>query len=284
MGKTLLTPPLPEAGAAAPLVDVTGDGRPDMVIREADRLYVYPHNGSTTSNPWTSRYDTGTVGWNNASKLLLADVTGDGRPDIVSVRTDTPDPSSLWVYPHNGATGTAAGWNAPYYTGLFGWNIANWLALVDVTGDGRPDMVARLDDGGLWMYPHNGQTGTAASWTDRRLAGVAWSGATGLLVGNVTGRGRPDLVVRESTGALTVLPAGDSTGPVPAPFSAGTGWNLADVMLLADVTGTGRPDIVVRDASGNLWVYPHNGSATANPWTTRFGAGGGWNVASAMML
>ena len=271
-----------EAGSAttaqaAPAVDVTGDGRADMVIREAGRLYVYPHNGSTTANPWTTRYDTGTTGWDTARVLLLADATGDGRPDIITIRTD----QTLWVYPHNGSSGTAANWGTPYATGLTGWDIADWIGVGDLTGDGRPDLVARhRADGSLWVYPHNGSGGTSASWAGLYSVGVNWNGATALLLGDVTGDGRTDLVARDAAGNLVIHATGSG-----AQISGGSGWNLAGVLLLQDVTGDGRPEITIRDSAGAAWVYRHNGSATSNPWTqTRYAGGTGWNIASAMLL
>lgn len=262
---------------AGPVADVTGDGRADVVIRQAGRLYVYPHGGATTSNPWTaSRYDTGTSGWDIARVMLLSDATGDGRPDIVTVRTD----ETLWVYPHNGGTGTAANWTAPYATGITGWNIADWIGMGDLTGDGRPDIAARYRDGSMWVYPHNGATGANANWLGAYSIGVNWNSATALLLGDVNGDGRTDLVARDAGGNLTVHGTGSG-----ARIASGTGWNLANVLLLQDVTGDGRPEITVRDSDGALWVYPHNGATGSNPWTqARFTAGTGWNIASAMMF
>ncbi|MET7281190.1 hypothetical protein ABZS29_23335 [Kribbella sp. NPDC005582] len=104
--------------------------------------------------------------------------------------------------------------------------------------------------------------------------------ATALLVGDVTGDGRADLVARDGSGNLTIHVT--ATG---AQIGAGSGWGLANVMLLQDVTGDGRLDMTVRDSSGAVWVYPHNGATDSNPWTlTRYSAGGGWQDASLMAL
>ncbi|MFC9692486.1 FG-GAP repeat domain-containing protein [Kribbella sp. NPDC056951] len=258
------------------MIDVTGDGKADMVIRRNGRLIVYPHNGQSASNPWTTSYDTNTTGWDIARVIFLADATGTGKADLVMVRND----QTLHVYPHNGLSGNAAGWNSPYSTGLTGWDIADWIGMGDLTGDGKPDLVSRRRDGSMWTYPHNGKSGTAANWTGPFSVGVNWNSTTALLVGDVTGDGRADLVARDGSGNLTVHVT--ATG---AQIAAGSGWGLANVMLLQDVTGDGRLDITVRDSSGAAGVYPHSGATTSNPWSSgRYAAGGGWQEATLMAL
>ena len=51
--------------------DVYGTGQPDLVLRDGDgSLWIYPDNGSTSGNPWTSRTAAGT-GWQYADAILV---------------------------------------------------------------------------------------------------------------------------------------------------------------------------------------------------------------------
>jgi hypothetical protein len=159
--------------------DVTGDDRPDVITREADgRMWLYPHNGATTSVPYTTRSVIG-AGWQGISTLLLADVTQDGRLDVVARDAD----GFLWVYPPPAAL---RAWNfsaradGPYDAGG-GWERYNPLVLADVNGDGRPDVVGRDSTGKLWFHLHNGAAAGTNPWPTRVSAGDWWGGYTALL-------------------------------------------------------------------------------------------------------
>lgn len=264
------------------LGDVNGDTFPDIVVRDgAGALWIYPHNGSTTQNPYTSRSAAGT-GWPVGQQVLLADATGDGHPDLIA-RTD----DRLVIHPHSGATSGDIWSGAPIEAGS-GWDFANTVITGDVTGDGRPDLLARVHHGDLWIYPNDGET----PWVQRFSAGVRWTYEDQLLLGDVTGDGKPDLVAREpkaANGTLWLYPGTGSTDSDPwtAPRTfAGTGWNLATALALGDLTGDGRPDVLLRDRGGELWVYPHNGrTGPGNPWTVqRRWVGSGWSTARELRL
>ncbi|WP_158564294.1 FG-GAP repeat domain-containing protein [Jiangella anatolica] len=309
--------------------DATGDGRPDVVIRDAaNALWVYPHNGTTAlTNPYTvARYAAGTgwdaadtllagdvdgdgrddvlgrahagelwvyptgaaggpwsqrfaagSGWAFENALLLGDITGDGRPDLLA-RDRAADNGTLWIYPNTGATSSNP-WTAPRYFGGTGWNTVTELILGDLTGDGRPDLLARDRRGELWIYPHGGAT-SSYPWTEgRRWAGSGWSTALTLKLADVDGDARPDLVDHERDGTLWIYATNGA-----APIRVGGDWSDTDVLATGDVTGDGRPDLVSRDAAGDLWLHPHDGATTSDPWTTRRPAGPGFAWASALLL
>lgn len=269
------------------MADVNGDGHRDMVVRDhGGVLWVYPHSGVRNGNPFTVPRYAGGTGWNIADALGIGDATGDGRPDMLA-RTATGD---LWIYPHDGRTDSANPWTLPRRSAGGGWDFANALVLVDVSGDGRLDILARVHAGDMWVYPNNGST-TGSPWTARFSAGTRWRFENQLLLGDVTGDGRPDMLARDpgvADGTLWVYPHDGSTAGDPWTLPrelADTGWNLATAMMLGDITGDGWADIVARDRNGDLWVYPHDGSSTGRRWTIARGwAGAGWNTATALAL
>ncbi|MFF8451717.1 FG-GAP-like repeat-containing protein [Streptomyces leeuwenhoekii] len=165
--------------------DFSGDGREDVIAREAStgKLWLYPGTGTGSVG---ARKLIGTGGWNAMSRITaVGDLSGDGRSDLTAVEKAT---GKLWLYP-----GTSAGTlGARKLLGTGGWNAMNALAGVgDMNSDGRPDLYAReASTGKLWLYP--GRTGAVGS---RVLVGTGgWNAMDDLIaVGDFSGDGRPDL-------------------------------------------------------------------------------------------
>ncbi len=252
--------------------DVSGDGKPDLLTRvHGGDLWVYPNDGST---PWVSRFAAGSR-WAFENQLLLGDVNLDGKPDLVT-RDPAVSDGALWVYPGDGATDRDP-WTGPRVLAGTGWNLATAMVLGDLTGDGRPDVLARDRAGDLWIYPHNGGT-DANPWTGSRVwAGTGWNTAARIALADVDGDGRQDLVDLEQDGTLWVYVTGGG------PTRIAGDWSGVAVLATGDVDGDGRPDLVTRDTAGALWVHPHSGAAQ-NPWLSAQAAGTGWSFASAILL
>ncbi|GII92333.1 FG-GAP repeat domain-containing protein [Sinosporangium siamense] len=272
------------------LADVTGDGRADVIARDpavsSGTLWLYPHDGSNAANPWPSRIAAGT-GWNSLDKVAVADVTGDGKPDLVA-RNPSVGGGTLYVYPGNGATAANPWTRSPIWSGS-GWNLAQTLSVGDVTGDNRPEIVARNGEGAVLVYPHNGATSTNF-WTSIVFGSTGgWNTSDRLSMADVTGDGRPDLIARDTSGSLWVHPwqsgtAGAMWSPT-ARFAAGTGFNYAFDVMTGDVNGDGKLELVTQVArNSELWLFPHDGSATGNPWPARTAAGTDWGSASQVYL
>ncbi|MEO7060967.1 MAG: GH25 family lysozyme [Lapillicoccus sp.] len=192
--------------------DVTGDGRPDLVARTASgTLYLYAGNG-------TGGYTgTGTIvgaGWNAYRDLLTpGDLNRDGRADLLA---RTPD-GDLVFFAGNGNGTFAAG----RVVGHGGWSMFQDLITPgDVTGDGRPDLLARTASGSLYLYAGDG-TGVLDY---RGVIGTGFNRySTVLSSGDLTGDGKADLVARTPANVNTIF-VGNGLGAFTASTSFVAPW------------------------------------------------------------
>jgi hypothetical protein len=263
------------------LGDVTGDGHPDIVTRDdAGNIWIYPHSGVTTGNPWTAAPISAGGGWSFANAFLLGDINGDGKADLLARVAG----GQLSLYPNNG---TANPWTSSISAGT-GWDAFDQLLLGDVNGDHRADLLARdpnRDGGDLWIYPNSGATGVDP-WTVPRIwVGDGWNLATAMALGDITGDGNTDILVRDSAGTLWVYPGtGATTGsPFTVPRTwAGTGWNTARTLALADVNGDGLADLIDQESDGTMWIYLTEPSGVTAPPPIQ--VTGDWSGANAIAV
>ncbi|HEY0535676.1 MAG TPA: glycoside hydrolase domain-containing protein [Actinoplanes sp.] len=154
--------------------DITGDGYADLIgMRSTGELVLYPNtkNGAT---PYTavSSYQIGT-GWNNFTKLIAADVTGDGYTDLVALKAD----GTLWLYPNRYTTShtTPFTGTSSYQIGS-GWGNFSQIIGADVTGDGYTDLVGIEADGTMLLYQNGYQASPTRPFTgaNSRQIGTGW--------------------------------------------------------------------------------------------------------------
>ena len=153
--------------------DWDGDGKPDILARHPDgRLLMYRGNGA--GGYITGRAEQIGSGWQQFTALLApGDWTGDGRADILAVGSD----GALWLYRGDGQGGFASG---RVQIGS-GW--AQFTSLMsggDFSGDGKPDILARAQDGRLLMYRGDGDGGFVTGSAEQ--VGSGWQSLGGLLL------------------------------------------------------------------------------------------------------
>lgn len=199
--------------------DLTGDGRADLLARDATGiLWIYPGNGAVSSaSSWGPRIRAG-HGWNVMTDIEgVGDFSGDGRADIVA----RDGAGTLWLYPGNGM----GGFSSRRAVGS-GWNTMSLITGVgDVDLDGGPDLVARDRDGRLWLYRGSGSGG----FIPRLQVGTGWQGMTSLSGSDAFGADSAwtdmtSLLARDAQGVLWEYPFID--GRLRDRYQVGSGWNV----------------------------------------------------------
>jgi phospholipase C len=203
--------------------------------------------------------------WDIENPRFVADLTGDGRADIVGFGTE-----SLWVALNNG-NGT---FQAPQFVGKYfdygsGWRVDQHPRfLADLTGDGGADIVGFGNDG-VWVALNNGN-GTFKS-PQFVLADMGYNQGWRTdqhprFLADLTGNGRADIVGFGFEGVWVALNNGDGTfqaAKMVTDFgSYQSGWRVEQhPRFLADLTGDGRADIIGLGNDGG-WAALNNGDGT----------------------
>jgi hypothetical protein len=262
--------------------DVNGDGKPDLIVAnycpasECPRYYhvngvvsVLLGNGDGTFQPAVS-YDAAGIA---PGSVAVADLTGNGKLDIVVANYESTLTGVVAVLLGNGD-----GTFQPATTYGAEPQSATWLAVTDVNGDGKPDVVVAYQcdttcsTGGVGVLLGNGD-GTFQSPV------IYPSGGTfsySVAAADVNGDGKPDLVVTNIGGALSSCNAGVSAGDgsVGVLLNNGdgtfrpalcfdSGGQFAFSVATADINGDGKPDLLVaNDDNGTIGLLLGNGDGT----------------------
>lgn len=265
------------------VTDVTGDGIPDLVGFSSAGVTVAAGRGSGSfgaAKRWSSNFGY-SAGWRVGTHVrTLADVTGDGRLDVVAFASDRVavgvnrgssfGPSTPWLRTM-GSNASAGGWNTTRHLRL----------VVDVNGDGRADLVG-FGESGVVVALSTGEGFSAPrKWSSSFGADRGWrEDVTPRHLIDMNGDGRPDIVGFARSGVYVALNTGSSFAEPKrwttsfGANSSSAGWRTTrDPRTLADIDGDGRPDVVGFRADG-VWVARNTGSsfAKATRWTRDFGS------------
>ena len=268
-------------------VDLTGDGAADIVGFGLDGIWASLNNGNGTfqlPNMVLCGFSFHT-GWTvSRHPRFVADLTGDGRADIVGFGDE-----GVWTAQNNGdGTFQHIEFGVAGFGYSQGWRVDRHPRFVtDITGDGKADLIGFGDDG-VWVALGNGD-GTFQS-PNFAVADLGYNqgwrvGQDPRYVIDVTGDGKADVVGFDDDGVWVALGNGDGTFQPPslvlADFNSAHGWDgTRHLRILGDLNGDHRGDII---GFGDAGVYAalSNGDGTFAAATFILAAMGyddGWRI------
>ena len=229
-------------------VALAGSGSPDMVVSNFGNgtASVFAHD---PANPGKFLAATTLTTGGQPNQVVSADINGDGLPDLVFADLSTSGNAIVML--QNAAT--PGQFMAPLNLSTGGMTAS--VAIGDLNGDGKPDIVATSYD----SSGNNGQVTIffqSATTPGTFAAGVSFpAGAQpqSVRIADVNGDGLPDLIVANrgpgndgtgSPGVSVILQNSAAPGTFLAPVTYTTPWGAVDVAV-ADLNGDGKPDLVV---------------------------------------
>ena len=230
------------------VADLNGDGKLDLVT--ANRILggttasVLQGNGDGTFQP----QHTLTVG-SQPTGVTVADVNGDGKPDLVTANFGDNTVSVL--------LGNGNGSFQRQQTFKVG-DAPIAVAVVDVNGDGKPDLVTANQFGNTVSVLLGNGDGSFQS----HLAFAVGSRPDTVAVADLNGDGKDDLVVANYVGnsVSVLLGNGDGTFQTQQTILVGS---EPDGVAVKDLNGDGKPDLVVANYGANtVSVLLGNGDGT----------------------
>jgi hypothetical protein len=250
-GAGSITVTVPKAAGYSP-VSVTTNGltawsaRPFSVVFAVDSPLI-------TSQSFARVATVATGGWPRG--LVSGDLDGDGKPDVV---TGNQNDNSLMVLLNKSVPGVVS--FAPAMTLATGPDVLK-VTLGDIDGDGKLDIVeVNFNSGGgpssVSVYKNTSLAGTL-SFAPRQDIPMP-VGSTDVVVADMDGDGKPDLLVPSGNAAVwSIYPNTTTAGMISfgTPTTMGSLWHATNIAV-ADLDNDGRPDVIASNfGNTSISVY-----------------------------
>ncbi|HEV8505747.1 MAG TPA: FG-GAP-like repeat-containing protein [Chitinophagaceae bacterium] len=241
--------------------DLDGDGKPDLVVANgnsgnASTISVLRNSSSGGTISFAPKVDYSSG--NGTYGLSVADMNGDGKPDIMTSSGN----SGIFSYFQNTtvSVGTISFATRQDFTLL---THADYLAIADLDQDGRPDLItSNFSNSSISVFRNTSATGIFS--LDPRIDYAVGTNPSYLSSGDMDGDGKLDLVVLNySSGNVSFF----KNNSIPGIISLGKqDYNLNPTnVAFGDLNGDGKLDLCTGNAlNGVIYVlentYPGTGS------------------------
>jgi len=209
--------------------DLDGDGKPDLAVANfgSARVSVFRNtssSGSITTSSFATKvnFTTGT----SPRSVVIGDLDGDGKADLAVANAGS---ASVSVFHNTSSSGSIASGSFADKVDFTTTPNATSVAIGDLDGDGKPDLVATIDGSpSVSVFRNTSSSGSIASGSFAiKVDFTTGTNPLSLAIGDLDGDGRPDLAVANySASTLSVFRNAGATwnGSVSTDWSTAANW------------------------------------------------------------
>lgn len=233
--------------------------------------------GTFNDSSFAQRSELTTPGALSTRSPVFFDINGDSRPELLVADRNS---NNILIFPNNSATGniSSASFGTPIIltTGSEPYNIA----VGDLTGDGKPEIVvSNFGSNTISIFRNLYTSGSISNSsfsvkTDIVSGSSASSNPTGVAIGDIDSDGRFDIVVSNRTDNLISVLLNTITAGSSNPFTFSktdlvTG-TLPISLALADIDGDRKPEIITANYSSNsISVFYNKSTVGVSSFNTK---------------
>jgi gliding motility-associated-like protein len=245
--------------------DLDGDGKPDLAMADytGNTVSVFRNisiNGSITAGSFAPKITFSTSG--NPWSIAIGDLDGDGKPDLAATNVNG---NTITVLRNTSTIGSIS-----FTTGVDFATLSNpnSIAISDLDGDGKPDIVVACFTGnGISVLRNTSVSGSLSGSSFAAHVDLATDSVFAVAIGDLDGDGKPDLAVtnfRSNTVSVwrntTTVGSINNVNSFAPPVNFVTG-NKPEYVAIGDLDGDGKPDLAVTNNSDNTVSVLRNTSA-----------------------
>jgi hypothetical protein len=240
------------------ICDLNDDGKPDIITANASGNSISVLKNISTPGNLSYQQKVDLLAGPNTRRTVTGDLDGDGKPDVVAMNANSGNASTISVF-LNTSTGSTISFGAKtdYSTG----NGTQGVAIADMNGDGKPDIITTSGNSGFFSIflntstPGNFKLAPKVDFTNLNHADE-------IVVADIDGDKMPDIIVSEfSNNSISVYRNTSNGGNLQLgsriPFSVGTYPSNIEV---ADMNGDGKLDVILRCYTATTVVLKNTSS------------------------
>jgi len=237
--------------------DLNGDGVSELLFAgygSGGQTLIYWGQGTPSSPSWNASTYTNLP--SGAVGLIVADLNGDGLPEVISSNYSSTDQYVYW-----GQAGGTYGvqYSAGARTVL---NIGSTVgvAAADLNRDGRPELIFGLVSGNSYIYWGQAGGTYGVQYSAGARTALPTSFGASPAVADLNRDGLPEVIFTNYSGSYTYVYWGQAGGTYGVQYSTSartdlsTGYNGHNVSA-ADLNGDGRPEVIITPASNTSYIY-----------------------------
>lgn len=253
------------------IVDMDGDGKPDIIVGttgvSGTPFSILRNTSTSGSVSFASKVDISTTS-TNSEELTIADFDGDGKPDIGYISTVG---YSVHVIRNTSTIGSLS-FTGNVFSNLIAVSLKSVIS-ADFDGDGKVDLAALKNVSASTAIIYR-NTSTVGSVSFASAVNIATGTTTAdITAGDIDGDGKPDLISTNTGGSnIATIKNTSTTGVISFAARSGTSVGTNPVcIVMGDIDGDGKPDAAVAVSSINTVYVFRNSSTSGNiSLATRF--------------